>query len=179
MRLAAIIQKNAPKYLYFQGNINLLASKGIGFCGLRKSSDKGLQTARDCAGQAAANGLTVVSGNAAGIDFKAHYAVLSAGGTTILVIPEGINHFGIKRKLASVWTWQRVLVISQFNPDDVWRVYRAMTRNLVIIGLSRAMIVIEAGEKGGTMNAGLETLKHETPLYVAEYHDMSVDARGN
>ena len=54
-----------------------------------------------------------------------------------------------------------------------------MARNLVIIGLSKAMIVIEAGEKGGTMNAGLETLKHGTPLYVAEYQDMSVDARGN
>lgn len=54
-----------------------------------------------------------------------------------------------------------------------------MTRNQVIMGLSKAMIVIEAGEKGGTMNAGMETLKHGTPLYVAEYQDMSVDARGN
>jgi len=41
-----------------------------------------------------------------------------------------------------------------------------MTRNQVIIGLSKAMIVIEAGEKGGTMNAGMETLKRDTPLYV-------------
>ncbi len=54
-----------------------------------------------------------------------------------------------------------------------------MTRNQVIIGLSKAMIVIEAGEKGGTMNAGMETLRRDISLYVAEYQDMSVDARGN
>ena len=54
-----------------------------------------------------------------------------------------------------------------------------MTCNQVIIGSSKAMIVIEAGEKGGTMNSGMETIKHDTPLYVAEYQDMSVDARGN
>ena len=46
-------------------------------------------------------------------------------------------------------------------------------------GLSKVMIVIEAGEKGGTMNAGMETIKHDTPLYVAEYQDMSVDTCGN
>ena len=41
------------------------------------------------------------------------------------------------------------------------------------------MIVIESGEKGGTLNAGKQTLKSGLPLYVAQYQDMSVDARGN
>ena len=54
-----------------------------------------------------------------------------------------------------------------------------MTRTQVIIEFSKAMIVIEAGEKGGTMNAGMETIKHDTLLYVAKYQGMSVDARGN
>ena len=178
-RLLAILGKKAPAALYLQGNISLLGSNGIGFCGSRKSSPKGIETVRDCAEQAAEAGITVVSGNAAGIDFEAHFHALSAGGSTILVLPEGINHFRVKRALSPVWDWERVLVVSQFNPDDTWKGFRAMARNLVIIGLSKAMIVIEAGEKGGTMNAGLETLKHGTPLYVAEYQDMSVDARGN
>jgi DNA processing protein len=178
-RLLSVLGNKAPNTLFLQGNIDLLALDGIGFCGSRKSSQKGLETVRDCAEQAATAGLTVVSGNAAGIDFEAHFHALSAGGSTILVLPEGINHFRIKRALSPVWDWHRVLVISQFDPDDAWKSYRAMTRNQVIMGLSKAMIVIEAGEKGGTMNAGMETLKHGTPLYVAEYQDMSVDARGN
>lgn len=178
-RLLTVLDNKAPDTLYLQGNVDLLNLDGIGFCGSRKSSQKGIDTVRDCAEQAAVAGLTVVSGNAAGIDFEAHYHSLAAGGTTILVLPEGINHFRIKRALAPVWDWARTLVVSQFNPDDAWKGYRAMTRNQVIIGLSKAMIVIEAGEKGGTMNAGMETLKRDTPLYVAEYQDMSIDARGN
>lgn len=54
-----------------------------------------------------------------------------------------------------------------------------MTRNQLMIALSRVMIVIEAGEKGGTLNAGRETLKSKIPLYVAHYQAMSVDAPGN
>lgn len=178
-RLLSILGKKAPDALYLQGNSELLHLDGVGFCGSRKSTQKGLETAKDCADQAAKDGITVISGNAAGVDMEAHYQSLYSGGSTIIVLPEGINHFYIKKALRSVWSWDKVLVVSQFNPQDIWKTYRAMTRNQVIIGLSKAMIVIEAGEKGGTMNAGLETLKHNTPLYVAEYENMSIDALGN
>ncbi len=169
----------APKHLDMVGNVKLLNMVGLGFCGSRKSSTKGLETAQDCAEQAAQNNVSVVSGNAAGVDFEAHFNCLKAGGKTILVLPEGINHFRIKKTLQLVWDWDRVLVVSQFEPDEPWKAFRAMTRNKLIIALSRVMIVIEAGEKGGTLNAGKETLKSGLPLYVAQYKDMSVDARGN
>lgn len=178
-RVRTLMGSKAPKHLDMVGNTDLLNMAGLGFCGSRKSSPKGLETAQDCADQAAHNDVSVISGNAAGVDFEAHYNCLKAGGKTILVLPEGINHFRIKRALEPVWDWERVLVISQFEPDEPWKAFRAMTRNQLIIALSRAMIVIEAGEKGGTLNAGKETLKSGLPLYVAQYQDMSVDARGN
>ena len=174
-----IMGKKAPKHLDMVGNIELLNMAGLGFCGSRKSSQKGLEIAQDCAEQAAHNNVSVVSGNAAGVDFEAHYNCLKAGGKTILVLPEGINHFRIRKALRSVWDWDRVLVISQFKPDEPWKAFRAMTRNQLIIALSRVMIVIEAGEKGGTLNAGEETLKFGLPIYVAQYKDVSVDALGN
>ena len=178
-RLLEILRDKAPDTLYLQGNIDLLRSDSIGFCGARKSSRKGIDAVKDCVEQAAAANITVVSGNAAGIDFQAHYHALATGGRTILVLPEGINHFRIRRALAPVWNWSRILVVSQFKPDDSWKGYRAMIRNRVIIGLSKAIVVIEASEKGGTMEAGKEAIKRNTPLYVAEYKDMSVDTRGN
>jgi DNA processing protein len=168
----------APKHLDMVGNTDLLNMAGLGFCGSRKSSPKGLETAQDYADQAARNDVSVVSGNAAGVDFEAHYNCLKAGGKTILVLPEGINHFRIKRALQPVWDWEQILVVSQFEPDEPWKAFRAMTRNQLIIALTRVMIVIEAGEKGGTLNAGKETLKSGLPLYIAQYQDMS-DARGN
>ena len=175
----AILARKAPKHLDMIGNTDLLNVAGLGFCGSRKSTPKGLETAGDCADQAAQRNISVVSGNAAGVDLEVHYNCLKAGGKTIFVLPEGINHFRIKRVLQSVWDWERVLVISQFEPDEPWKAFRAMTRNQLIIALSRAIIVIEAGENGGTLNAGKETLKFGLPLYVAQYQDMTVDARGN
>ena len=177
-RVKVIMGSKAPKHLDMVGNLDLFEMPGIGFCGSRKSSPKGLETAQDCAEQAAQNNASVVSGNAAGVDFEAHFNSLKAGGKTILVLPEGINHFRIKKALEPVWDWDRVLVISQFEPDEPWKAFRAMTRNKLIIALSRVMIVIEAGEKGGTLNAGKETLKYGLPRFVVQYQDMSF-ARGN
>lgn len=175
----AVMGDKAPAHLDAMGNSDLLNRDGLGFCGSRRASAKGLDTTRDCARQAAEHQVVVVSGNAAGVDFAAHDSCLESGGSTILVLPEGINHFRIRKDLRPVWDWSRVLVISSFNPDDPWRAFRAMARNKLIIALSTAMIVIEAGEKGGTLHAGEETLKAGLPLYVAHDQDMSVHARGN
>jgi DNA processing protein len=175
--LLSLGTKSPP--LFAMGNLDLLHKPGIGFCGSRHASVKGLDTAADCAEQAVHGGYTIISGNAAGVDFVAHHAALGAGGMTILVLPEGIDHFRIKKELRAVWDWDRVLVISQFEPSAAWKAYRAMARNEVIIALSRAMIVIEAGSSGGTLQAGLSTLSAGKPLFVAVYEDMGVKAAGN
>ena len=177
--VVAVMGDKAPAHLDVMGNSDLLNRDGLGFCGSRKASAQGLDVTRDCARQAAENLVIVVSGNAAGVDFAAHHSCLENGGATILVLPEGINHFRMRKDLRPVWDWSRVLVISPFNPDDPWRAFRAMARNKLIIALSKAMIVIEAGEKGGTLHAGKETLKAGLPLCVAHYQDMSAHARGN
>ena len=178
--LTTVLGNKAPEKLYLQGNVNLLKLKGIGFSGTRKPSQGGIGMARDCARQVAKkSGFTVISGNAAGVDFEAHYHALLAGGSTILVLPEGINHFRIRQGLKPVWDWERVLVISQFDPGAGWKVYQALARNRVIIGLSKAVIVIEAGEKGGTRHAGEEAIRCNKLLYVAEYEGMPADAKGN
>jgi DNA processing protein len=176
--VSGALGRKAPT-LHVIGNIDLLNNPGIGFCGSRKASEKGLAVAADCAEQVARAGVTVISGNASGIDRTAHYAALKAGGTTILVIPEGTDHFRVRRDLVPVWDWDRVLVVSQFEPNAVWQAYRAMARNEVIIALSRAMIVIEAGATGGTLDAGLRTLSAGKPLFVAMYEQMDEKVPGN
>lgn len=165
--------------LSLMGNTDLLCMPGVGFCGSRKASPKGIETAVDCAEQAVESGFVVISGNAAGVDFAAHHAALQAGGTTILVLPEGIDHFRIRRELRLVWDWGRALVVSQFGSAERWQAYRAMSRNEVIIALSAAMVVIEAGTSGGTWAAGISTLKAKKPLFVAVYEHTSEAAEGN
>ena len=177
-KLKSVLNKQAPKELYYLGNLDIINKKGIGFCGSRNASSKGLSAAIDCAEQIVENDATVVSGYANGVDITAHYTALKFGGTTIIVLPEGIDKFRVKKEIQEVWDWERVLIISQFKPDDIWQAYRAMNRNQVIIALSDAMIVIEAQDKGGTIEAGKSTIKLKMPLFVVEYEHM-LDSIGN
>lgn len=170
--LKEILGKKSPATLNFIGNTSLLEKAGVGFCGSRNASDKGLETARDCAEQIAGGGFNVISGYAPGVDMAAHHTALAVGGTTIIVLPEGIEHFRVKKALHGVWDWSKVLVLSHCKPHEIWQAYHAMNRNQIIIALSKAMIVIEAQEKGGTIEAGKSALKLRMPLFVAEYGDM-------
>ncbi len=178
-RIKFVMGKKSPHELHFQGNMDLLNFPSLGIAGSRKASEKGLNITADCARQAAQHNIVVVSGNATGVDFEAHYNSLKAGGKTIFVLPEGMGHFRVKKNLRDVWDWNNVLVVSQFPHDAVWRGYRAMERNKVIIALSRALIVIEAGATGGTLDAGETMLKYEFPLFVADYADAPEEAKGN
>ena len=59
----------------------------------------------------------------------AHDTALKNGLSTIIVLPEGISHFSIRKELQPVWDINRVLVISEFLPSDQWMEGRAMQRN--------------------------------------------------
>lgn len=177
-RLTALLGSKAPATLYCQGNLQLLTQDALGFCGSRNVTHKGLEIARDCAQQAATRNKVVVSGNARGVDRMVHMTALKAGGSTIFVLPEGINRFRVNKDLRPFWDWQRVLVLSEFSPDQPWKAWNAMKRNKTILSLVSAMIVIEAGEKGGTVAAGKDALHMGVPLFVINRTDMDASLGG-
>ncbi len=168
-----------PPILACLGNTDLLTKQKIGFCGSREATEKGLDVTKDISQQVSDNNVVVVSGYASGIDQQAHYWSLKNNGATIIVLPEGINGFRIKKHLKSVWDWNRVLVLSEFTPNAIWSVNRAMQRNSTIIGLSDVMVLIEAKEKGGSIDAGYKTLKMNKILFAPVYEGMPVEASGN
>jgi DNA processing protein len=178
-RLRVVLGKHAPEVLYARGNLSLMDQHSISFCGARNASDKGIEAAALCARTASKNSFVITSGNARGVDRATHREALQNDGSTILVLPEGLGHFRIPAELRDVWDWNRVLVISQFEPETVWKSYHAMARNKVIMGLSCAMIVVEAGEKGGTRAAGEEALKLGMPLFAVDYGFDETVAPGN
>lgn len=171
--------KKAPPLLTVFGNKSLLKKPSVGFCGSRKASSKGIETARDCAQQLSIAGLNIVSGYAAGIDMTTHCAALENGGTTTIVLAEGILNFKIKRDITDLIDFDKVLVISEILPGVTWSVRNAMQRNKTIISLSRAMILIESGINGGSMAAGKACLNLGIPLFAPIYEGMPSSAIGN
>jgi DNA processing protein len=178
-RLLVILGERAPDRLYLCGNQSLLDEHAISFCGARNASEKGIQAASLCARTATNKHFVVTSGNAKGVDRATHREALESGGETVIVLPEGMDHFRIAPELRDVWDWSRVLVVSQFDSSTVWRSYHAMDRNKTIIALSCAMIVVEAGEKGGTRSAGEDALRLRIPLFAIDYGFDENVAPGN
>ena len=180
VNLKSLLKLNTPPVLSMIGNINLLSNRTVGFSGSRKVSEKGIAITKDCVEQLSQEkNMSIVSGYAQGVDKEAHYTALASGGSTIIVLPNGISSFYVRQELKDVWDWDRVLVISEYLPKDKWSVSRAMNRNNTIIGLSDIMVVVEAGLTGGSLDAGLRTLEDSKPLYVPLYSDYPESALGN
>lgn len=171
--------KNCPPVLFLKGNKNLLNSCSVGFCGSRKVSDKGAVITDQCARQLVNNNITVVSGYASGADIAAHTAALEEGGNTVFVLAEGILEYKIKNEVRHYLNNDKHLFVSQFLPDAGWSPSNAMRRNSLIIGLSKAMILVESGKSGGTFAAGTESLKRDLPLFVIDYAKPEVSAEAN
>lgn len=180
VNLKSLLKLNTPPVLSMIGNINLLSNRTVGFSGSRKVSEKGVTITKDCVEQLSQEkDISIVSGYAQGVDKEAHYTALASGGSTIIILPNGISSFYVRQELKDVWDWDRVLVISEYLPKDKWSVSRAMNRNNTIIGLSDIMVVVEAGLTGGSLDAGLRTLEDNKPLYVPLYSDYPESALGN
>ena len=156
-----------PPVLAYRGNLDLLLMKKIAFSGSRQVSEKGMDITRDIIEQLFDSDICAVSGYAAGGDFIAQS------------LPEGINGFRIRKELCADWNWNRTLVISEFLPNAKWTVGRAMQRNKTLIGLSDISIVIEAGVRGGSFDAGIATLEQGKYLFVPQYSIPPESALGN
>jgi DNA processing protein len=178
-RLRSLLGKHAPPLLTVVGNVQLLSRLSVGFCGSRKASERGLQTARDISGQLTARDINVVSGHATGVDMATHHTALETGGTTTVVLAEGVLSFKPRMELRPYWDWQRVAVASEFLPTRHWSIGNAMQRNATICALSSAMILIEARGTGGSIEAGRKCLQLGIPLYAPVYEGMPEEATGN
>lgn len=165
--------KPAAPILFHKGNTALFAQPSIGMCGSRNVSELGLKAARSCGVQVALNGMAVVSGYAKGVDTATHLAALESSGSTVIVLAEGFDHFRIKREFRDHLDWARTLVVSQFPPSQPWKAFAAMARNGIIFGLSRALVVIEAGERGGTLAAGEGAMKLGRQVIVLDFGDST------
>lgn len=144
---------NYPFCLYCKGNIELLKSNCIGVVGSRKISDYGrVVTAQFCKEFVGA-GLTVVSGLALGVDAVAHSTVLECQGATIAVMAGGFNHiypsanWGLYKQIV-----QNGLVVTEYPPNAEPLSYNFPVRNRIIAGLSRGVLLTEAGAKSGALH---------------------------
>jgi DNA processing protein len=141
-----------PPALFYEGRLEAAAGPAVGIVGTRRCSARGAGWATHVAGGLAARGVAVVSGLARGIDAAAHRAA-AAGGRTIAVLGHGLGttapptHVALRRHIVA----EGGLVATAFPDDLLPRPFTFPARNAWIVGLSAAVVVVEAGARSGAL----------------------------
>jgi DNA processing protein len=168
--LTDVERKFAPEVLHFVGDSSLLRQgPRVAVVGSRRASADGLRRAAAITRALVQRDIIVVSGLAAGIDTAAHTTALEAGGRTIAVIGTPLDqsypreNAGLQARLA-----REQLVVSQFAPGTAVRPQNFPIRNRTMALLTDATVIVEAGEKSGTVNQGWEALRLGRLLFLLE-----------
>lgn len=151
------LQEAAPHCLWLHGPgrlDELAAARAAALVGSRASTPYGEDTAATLAAALAAQGGTVVSGGAYGIDAAAHRGALAADdGATIAILAGGLDKLyprGNTHLLERIR--QRHLIVSEAPPGTAPTRWRFLSRNRLIAGLSQAVIVVEASWRSGALS---------------------------
>jgi DNA processing protein len=142
----------APPLIYVRGQLEALDDWAVAVVGTRAPTAYGSEAAHTIAGELAAAGVCVVSGLALGVDTVAHEAALAAGGRTVAVLGSGVDlpYPARNRRLAERIMGQGALV-SDYPLGTAPAAANFPPRNRLISGLSRATLVVEAGEQSGAL----------------------------
>jgi DNA processing protein len=142
--------KYPPPILYVYGNLEI--GRSLAVIGARSASPQGLEKAHEFASELASSGFTIVSGYAKGVDTHAHLGAIRAGGQTVMVLPTGVLKFSVHREFSQIrdLLFKKSTILSESFPSTGWSTGQALLRNRLTSGLSDAVVVIEAGIKGGT-----------------------------
>lgn len=162
--------RHAPRELYLRGDDALLRQgPRVAVVGSRKASEAGIRRAQVLAQALVRHDMTVVSGLAAGIDRAAHEAAIEAAGRTIAVIGTSLDAVYPKENAAlQERIGREYLLVSQFAAGYPVTPKNFPIRNRTMALLTDATVIVEAGEKSGTLHQGWEALRLGRKLFLLE-----------
>ena len=148
---ALLTLTDLPPALWYQGRLDALDDVAVAIVGSRAASAVAIETASRIAADLASRGVTIVSGLARGVDSAAHRGAMQTG-RTAAVLGSGLDrmyppeHASLAAQIAASG-----IVISEYPPGMPPLPHHFPQRNRLISGLSRAVVVIEANEKSGSL----------------------------
>ena len=142
-----------PPVLFVRGQLEPVDQWAIAVVGTRRLSAYGKVIARELVTGLVANGITIVSGMARGIDAIAHRTALEMNGRTIGVLGSGLDELypPEHKQLADQIVKGQGAVMSEYALGTLPDGRNFPARNRVISGLSLGVVVIEAGERSGAL----------------------------
>ncbi|HVS36760.1 MAG TPA: DNA-processing protein DprA [Gemmataceae bacterium] len=142
-----------PLLLYVRGELTPADAVAVALVGSRHCTDAGRRTAAKLAAGLGRAGVTVISGLARGIDGIAHRAALEAGGRTVAVLAGGLSriyppeHRSLAEQVVGAGA---LLTESSMTQEPLAGLFPP--RNRLISGLSRVVVIVEAGVDSGALH---------------------------
>jgi DNA processing protein len=170
---------DAPPALWVTGDAALLDQPALAMVGARNASSLGVRMARRLALGLVEAGFVVVSGLARGIDTAAHAAALEGQGGTVAVMAGGIDviyppeNEALAREIAA-----RGCRISEHPPGLVPQARHFPLRNRIVSGLCRAVVVVEAAAKSGSLITARSALDQGREVMAVPGHPFDARAAG-
>lgn len=143
-----------PAVIYIRGAAPSLHLPALAVVGTRDVSQSGARIARTIARYLARRGYGVVSGLALGTDTMAHRGALDVEGVTVAVMAHGLHTVApaSNRELADQILAAGGALVSEHAPGVPPRPAEFVRRNRIQSGLSLGSVIVESGEKGGSMH---------------------------
>ncbi len=177
-RLRTILGQQAPMLLYCAGAAELFQETCMSLVGSRQLRAPGRAFARRLGAEMAAEGITYVSGGAAGADTEGFQSALHAGGHALIYLADSLAEQAsrMKRKLDT----GRVLLVSEYGFDQPFSTPRAHSRNRLIHAMGQTVFVAQTDYGfGGTWSGTMENLRLGwSPVFVCAEELEDPGARG-
>lgn len=168
-----------PLILWYRGDLSIIQLPCIAVIGTREATPEGVAGGEFLAGQFAKRGFNIVSGLAVGCDTCGHKGALKAGGKTTAILANGLDHDSIyppeNQDLAEDIVNNGGLLLSEYRIGSTVNRYSLVARDRLQAGLSLATLVVQTGERGGTMHAATTTLKANKPLFAMRYKNEATN----
>lgn len=144
---------DAPVVLYSLGKLSIFDENAVAIVGTRKMTYYGKEVTEKFSSELASLGITIISGLARGIDSVAHRSALNMGGRTIAVIASGLDNIYPPEniKLANDIVKSGGAILSEYPLGYPALPVNFPSRNRIVSGLSKAVVVIEGYKKSGTL----------------------------
>ncbi|MEL6549278.1 MAG: DNA-processing protein DprA [Pseudomonadota bacterium] len=168
---------DAPPLLWARGPLDPDAAQPVGLVGARNASSLGTRTARRLSADLGAAGLCIVSGLARGVDAQAHSAALDTG--TIAVVAGGIDvPYPAENTQLLGEIAERGLVVSEMPFGTQPQARHFPRRNRIIAGIARALIVVEAAARSGSLITAEIALDYGREVMAVPGHPFDARAGG-
>lgn len=173
LRLLEALEEDSPAVLFVRGELEHLQAPALALVGTVSPSRVGVEVVSKCVRFLATlphvSGNprpAVVSGGARGIDTAAHRSALEEGGSTVVVLPQGLLTYEIPHFLKRGLRDGMAALVSEFPPDAPWETHAAVTRNATISALAKVVCVVEPRRLGGSVQTARAAMAQGKPVFA-------------